>query len=523
MFPVWTLAIGTVLLMAVEPLPSGGTFFDDDGSVHEGSIEAIAAAGVTRGCLPPDLYCPWRGVTRGEMAAFLVRALMLPAATGDPFTDDDHSIFEDDIAALAAAGITRGCDPGRFCPEVVVTRGQMAAFLTRALGLPVAPSGSFEDAGSSPFAAEIDALAAAAITRGCDPPANRRFCPTEPVRRAEMASFLARGLGLAGSVGPPRPHVTLSFTGDVLIHPQVSARATGNGRPFDFGPMFAPVAGVLSETDIAICHLEVPLSEDNRNLSGYPVFNAPRQVAEALASAGYEGCSTASNHSFDRGEAGIRSTLSVLDHAGLGQAGMSATEVGAGVATLYRTPAATVAHLSATWWLNGFRLPPDKPWLVQLVDVPALLAQAEAARAEGADVVVVSIHCCVEYLTAPTAYQRQMARALIASPAIDLVVGHHAHVVQPVEEVDGEYIIYGLGNFLSAQRSRPATQDGVIVTVEMAARGSGWSARGVEAHPIWVEFGTYRILPAIDHNRSSWSRTAAALHSMDAPGLTVRR
>ena len=491
--------------MLIEP---GGTFFDDDGDVHEGAIEAIARQGFTRGCAAPDLYCPQQAVTRGQMAAFLVRALDLAPSGSNPFDDDAGSIFEQDIGALAAAGITRGCARRHYCPEQPVTRGEMAAFLVRALDL--APSGSdpFDDDGGSVFEADIAALAAAGITRGCAP---ERYCPGEAVTRAEMASFLARGLGLRSWAVPPRPAVTLAFTGDVLIHQQLWRRAAGYGDPYDFGPMFAPVAPILQGVDVAICHLEVPLSADNRHLSGYPTFNAPRQVADGLAAAGYDGCSTASNHSIDQGVAGILSTLGVLEEAGLQQAGMAATAEEAGTATLYSTETATVAHLSATWWLNGLRLPDDKPWLVQMLDVDSLLAQAAAARRAGAEVVVVSMHCCLEYESTPTPYQREVARALLASPDIDLVIGHHAHVVQPAEEIAGEYLFYGLGNFLSGQRFLPETQDGVVVTVEFAARGGSWSARVPVVHPTWVEATSYRVLPAAVHNPASWGRTARTL------------
>ncbi|MGA9594778.1 MAG: S-layer homology domain-containing protein, partial [Acidimicrobiia bacterium] len=101
---------------------------------------ALAAAGITRGCNPPvnDKYCPTANVTREQMAAFLVRALGLTANTSPGFVDDDNSVFEVDIEKLATAGITKGCNPpvnDRFCPTNPVTRGQMAAFLSRALGL----------------------------------------------------------------------------------------------------------------------------------------------------------------------------------------------------------------------------------------------------------------------------------------------------------------------------------------------------------------------------------------------------
>ncbi|MDX2343685.1 MAG: S-layer homology domain-containing protein, partial [Acidimicrobiia bacterium] len=117
-----------------------GLFWDDDNSLFEADIEALAAAGVTNGCNPPtnNRYCPDANLTRGEMAAMLVRALNLTATNGTNFTDDNDSIFEADIERLSAAGITKGCNPptnNRYCPHSRVTRGEMAAFLTRALNL----------------------------------------------------------------------------------------------------------------------------------------------------------------------------------------------------------------------------------------------------------------------------------------------------------------------------------------------------------------------------------------------------
>ena len=203
------LILPTVPLLA-DPLEPGGSFRDDDGNVHEGSIEAIAAAGITRGCNPPvnDRYCPTATVTRGQMAAFLVRALDLAPAATDYFLDDIGSVFEDDINRLAAAGITRGCNPpdnNRFCPDQQVTREQMAAFLVRAYGLADPGAGDrFIDDDGSQFEDDIERLATAEITLGCNPPSNSRFCPQEPVRRDQMASFLARAAGLAVIVPPER-------------------------------------------------------------------------------------------------------------------------------------------------------------------------------------------------------------------------------------------------------------------------------------------------------------------------------
>ncbi len=195
-----------VASLAVASLDPGGTFGDDNGSIHEGAIEAIAAEGITRGCNPPtnDLFCPSASVTREQMATFLVRALDLPAGSSE-FDDIAGSVHAANIAALAEAGITKGCNPPDntlFCPQDQVTREQMATFLVRALNLP-GGTASFVDTGSSVHAANISALAEAGITKGCNPPDNTMFCPNDPVTREQMATFLTRALDLDAMVPPP--------------------------------------------------------------------------------------------------------------------------------------------------------------------------------------------------------------------------------------------------------------------------------------------------------------------------------
>jgi hypothetical protein len=188
------------------PYEYNGVFRDDDDNIHEANIEFIAGAGVTLGCNPPfnDEYCPLSDVTRGEMAAFLVRTFGLTDDGGqDWFVDDEESIYQADINRLAVAGITAGCNPpanDEFCPTGRVTRGEMAAFLVRGLALTDAGPGDwFADDDGSLFEDEIDRLATAGITLGCNPPTNTRFCPASNIGRDEMASFLSRTLPLAVS------------------------------------------------------------------------------------------------------------------------------------------------------------------------------------------------------------------------------------------------------------------------------------------------------------------------------------
>lgn len=191
-----------VYIVDREGTPGGGgcthNLTDIGGNTFENDICWLAAEGITRGCNPPanTRFCPDDRVTRGQMAAFLVRALNLNE-TGSGFADTGGNTFENDISRLAAAGITRGCNPPtntRFCPNDHVTRGQMAAFLVRALNLTESGDG-FSDTQGHVFAGDISRLAEAGITRGCNPPSNTRFCPDEPVTRGQMAAFLRRALG----------------------------------------------------------------------------------------------------------------------------------------------------------------------------------------------------------------------------------------------------------------------------------------------------------------------------------------
>ena len=193
-----------------EPEPEPTRFSDVAKSdTHAASIEALYAAGITGGCSQQPLrFCPNQPVTRAQMATFLTRALNLdaPAASAglsDVAASDTHAAS---IEALYAAGITGGCSqqPLRFCPNQPVTRAQMATFLTRALDLeaPGTKAGFSDVAESDTHAASIEALYAAGITLGCSLQP-LQFCPDQPVTRAEMATFLTRALDRTAQEAQP--------------------------------------------------------------------------------------------------------------------------------------------------------------------------------------------------------------------------------------------------------------------------------------------------------------------------------
>ena len=179
----------------------GARFIDDGGSVHEANIEVIAAAGITVGCNPPanDQFCPTDQLTRGQGAAFFHRAFNLLSSADDFFVDDESSVFENSINAVAEVGITQGCNPPQndeFCPVDGITRAQWATFMVRALGLTAGGGDDlFTDDDLNVHETNIDRLATAGITLGCNPPANDLFCPNETVTRQQAASFFVRAMG----------------------------------------------------------------------------------------------------------------------------------------------------------------------------------------------------------------------------------------------------------------------------------------------------------------------------------------
>jgi hypothetical protein len=165
-----------------------GPFFDADDSIFRPDIIWAAEEGIASGC-GTNLYCPNSAVTRAQMASFLVRAAGIPYSGVDHFADDDGSLHEADINSLATAGVTEGCDPIRYCPNASVSRAQMASFLVRVLDLPPTSHDYFDDDEWTIHEESINALAEAGITEGCS---GSSFCPSSAVRRGEMAAFLHR-------------------------------------------------------------------------------------------------------------------------------------------------------------------------------------------------------------------------------------------------------------------------------------------------------------------------------------------
>jgi poly-gamma-glutamate capsule biosynthesis protein CapA/YwtB (metallophosphatase superfamily) len=300
----------------------------------------------------------------------------------------------------------------------------------------------------------------------------------------------------ASSSLPAGPRtVTVLGSGDVLIHPplweQAAADAKAEGKSgYDFGPIYASVAPVTRAVDLAVCEMETPLAPPEGPFVGWPNFNAPPQVLNALKGAGYDSCTTASNHTLDQGFTGVKRTLDELDQAGLKHTGSARSAHEASTPLIITTAnGVKIAQLAFAFGFNGIPIPSDKPWLANLTDVPTILAAAHRARAAGANIVVLSMHWGIEYQHPPTDEQISQAHQLLASPDIDVILGDHVHVVQPFEKINGRWVAYGMGNQIS-RHADPVNEsrEGVMPRFTFTETSPGtFRVTKAEAIPTWMD------------------------------------
>jgi poly-gamma-glutamate capsule biosynthesis protein CapA/YwtB (metallophosphatase superfamily) len=308
-------------------------------------------------------------------------------------------------------------------------------------------------------------------------------------------------LATAASADESPRSFTIAAAGDILIHGRVAEYAHGyaDGQGYDFSSMFAPIEPWISDADLAICHLESALSSDNTHLSFEPyVYVAPHEIADAIAGAGYDDCSLASNHSTDGGERGVREAIEVFDALDIGHTGTGCTEAER-LPEIYEVRDVAVAHISYTYGVSGSSRLGD--CVVNVINADAILADARWARQNGAEFVIVSLHWGVENHPPPTSEQQALAETLLSSPDVDLILGHHAHVIQPIDWIDDRLVVYGMGNHLSNQNSvygpdYYATEDGVLVHITVTEQADGhFATTEVQFTPTWVNWHGYDILP----------------------------
>ncbi|MFE9689390.1 CapA family protein [Micromonospora sp. NPDC005806] len=316
---------------------------------------------------------------------------------------------------------------------------------------------------------------------------------TEPVRLAPVPSTAPR---VTPPASGPKHQLTVVAAGDLLVHPplteQAAADAQAAGRSgHDFTQVLAAIRPRVSAADLAICHMETPLADPRGPFTGWPTFSVPPELADAAAWAGFDTCSTASNHSLDTGMEGVTRTLDNLDRVGLRHAGTARSAAEAARPTIIDVAGVKVAQLSYALSFNTIPLPPGRPWAANLIDRDAILAAAHRARAAGAEIVILSMHWGTEYQNAPNDDQLDVARELLASPDIDLIIGHHVHVVQPFEKIGRKWVAYGMGNLTTRfdDGAPENTQDAVVPEFTFTRAASGrWEVTDVTVLPTWMEY-----------------------------------
>ena len=284
----------------------------------------------------------------------------------------------------------------------------------------------------------------------------------------------------SASPEPKLRNISIVSSGDILLHERLWAQAKADGTDgnLDFYPQLADLEPVISSADLALCHLETPLAEPGVDYQGYPTFNVPPQITDAIIKLGFDVCGTASNHSLDQGFAGLKRTIATLDAAGIPHTGTAVSQDAASRPLIMDVKTENgivkVGILSYTYGFNGFERDADKTWSANLIDPVAIIAEAKLARSQGAEIVITKLHWGTEYTNRANDFQTSVAQALADSGQIDLIDGSHSHSVQPLTQIGNTWITYSHGNFVAAHRE-PTTikSEGLITRWEFIEGSAG--------------------------------------------------
>lgn len=280
-------------------------------------------------------------------------------------------------------------------------------------------------------------------------------------------------------VKPKDINVNLVAIGDVMCHSQNFKTSYDSAtKTYDFTPAFKNVEKYISKADIAIGNLETTFAGEARGYSGYPTFNTPSALGDALKTIGIDIVSTANNHCMDKGEKGLISTLDVLDETGLDHIGTSRSKEEQDKVLVKDINGMKIAFLSFTYGTNGIPVPKGKDYLVNLIGEDLILEQIQLAKDENVDVICASMHWGVEYVQKQNKEQEKWAEFLFKN-GVDIIIGNHAHVIEPMEKRtvildDGTekecFVVYALGNFISAQ-TMAHTRSNAILDIQLTKNG----------------------------------------------------
>lgn len=333
---------------------------------------------------------------------------------------------------------------------------------------------------------------------------------------------------------PDTDCISMLVNGDLLFHPNLWKHFAGantaatDGTAFDFTPLFETMKPYIQASDIAVCEFETPIAKRGGPYTGYPVFNVPPEVADAAASVGYTACTHATNHSWDQGADGIARLWDTLASKGIAQTGSYKNEEDSTKPLVIDSPTGggKLGLVTGTVSLNGMTA--DHDWQVDRLreagdpqhqsDIDRAVAKAKAAREQGADVVAMAMHSVQEYIDYADSWQVSEAHELADAGAFDVIYGAGCHCAQPIENYNGTWIIYGLGNTVtvSAPASRIVNNQGVTARIQFAGRkgvAGAWRVSRIDWVPTAnMRQGSYQWCPiSSDHpNGTCWSESQDA-------------
>ena len=403
-------------------------------------------------------------------------------------------------------------------------------------------------ASHSPVRALVVVLVIVAVLVGGGWLVVRHMQATAPVAKPDKAATVTR-VDLDNKQAVPKPVVehhgnspdcpdtdciSMLVNGDLLFHPNLWKHFAGantaatDGTAFDFTPLFETMKPYIQASDIAVCEFETPIAKRGGPYTGYPVFNVPPEVADAAASVGYTACTHATNHSWDQGADGIARLWDTLASKGIAQTGSYKTEEDSTKPLVIDSPTGggKLGLVTGTVSLNGMTA--DHDWQVDRLreagdpqhqsDIDRAVAKAKAAREQGADVVAMAMHSVQEYIDYADSWQVSEAHELADTGAFDVIYGAGCHCAQPIENYNGTWIIYGLGNTVtvSAPASRIVNNQGVTARIQFAGRkgvAGAWRVSRIDWVPTAnMRQGSYQWCPiSSDHpNGTCWSESQDA-------------
>ena len=403
-------------------------------------------------------------------------------------------------------------------------------------------------ASHSPVRALVVVLVIVAVLVGGGWLVVRHMQATAPVAKPDKAATVTR-VELDNKQAVPKPVVehhgnspdcpdtdciSMLVNGDLLFHPNLWKHFAGantaatDGTAFDFTPLFETMKPYIQASDIAVCEFETPIAKRGGPYTGYPVFNVPPEVADAAASVGYTACTHATNHSWDQGADGIARLWDTLASKGIAQTGSYKTEEDSTKPLVIDSPTGggKLGLVTGTVSLNGMTA--DHDWQVDRLreagdpqhqsDIDRAVAKAKAAREQGADVVAMAMHSVQEYIDYADSWQVSEAHELADTGAFDVIYGAGCHCAQPIENYNGTWIIYGLGNTVtvSAPASRIVNNQGVTARIQFAGRkgvAGAWRVSRIDWVPTAnMRQGSYQWCPiSSDHpNGTCWSESQDA-------------